>query len=151
MKVMERSACDNEYLHRDFHGALAYAISYLEGRYGEQGIREYLEQTAQNAYLPLIEAVKKDGLAAIESHYRKIFDIEGGKVEFVKEGNYLTLTVIECPALCHLKKSGQLYSDKFCMTTVVVNETVCRLAGIETDCQYNTEKGCCVQRFWRPL
>jgi len=151
MKVMERSASDNEYLHRDFHGALAYAISYLDRRYGEQGIREYLEQTARNAYLPLIEAVKKDGLTAIESHFRKIFDIEGGEIEIINDGNYLKLTVKKCPAICHLKKTGQLYSDKFCLTTVVVNETVCRQAGIETECEYNIEKGCCVQRFWRPL
>jgi len=151
MKVMERSASDNQYLHKDFHGALAYAICYLDRRYGEQGIREYLEQTAINAYKPLIEAVRKDGLAAIESHFKKIFEIEGGKFKLTNEGDYLTLTVSECPAVCHLKKTNQLYSDKFCLTTVVVNETVCRLAGIETDCQYNTEKGCCEQRFWRAI
>ncbi len=43
-QVMRREASDNEYLHRDFHGALSAAIEYLDRRYGEEAVRSYLRE-----------------------------------------------------------------------------------------------------------
>lgn len=149
MKILERTASDNQYLHKDFHGALAYAISYLDNHFGSEAIKEYLQQTARNAFSPLIESVKKDGLAALKKHYQDIFELEEGDFEISLEKNYLTITVNSCPAICHLRKTDMLYTNKFCLTTVIVNETISQEAGLEFDCEYNTSKGRCVQRFWR--
>ena len=84
-KVLDCKASDNAYLHKDFHGAMSYAISYLDAHYGDAGIKEYLEQVAKNAYSPLIEAVKQEGLSAIEKHLRKIFELEQGVFKIEKE------------------------------------------------------------------
>ena len=43
-QVMERRAFDNEYLHKDFHGALSAGIEYLHSHYGPQAVRDYLGQ-----------------------------------------------------------------------------------------------------------
>ena len=45
-EIMNRTACDNAYLHKDFHGALSSALFYLEGMYGADAVREYLRQFA---------------------------------------------------------------------------------------------------------
>ncbi len=34
IKVLNCKASDNEYLHKDFHGALCYGIKYLDDVYG---------------------------------------------------------------------------------------------------------------------
>ena len=41
---MRRTASDNVYLHKDFHGALSAGIEYLHQRYGEDAVREYLRR-----------------------------------------------------------------------------------------------------------
>ena len=38
IKVIDRKASDNEYMHEDFHGALCYAIKYLDDNYGQNAI-----------------------------------------------------------------------------------------------------------------
>ena len=45
------------------------------------------------------------------------------------EGEVLVLTVERCPAIAHLKRREQLFTDRYCETTVVVNEAVCQQAG----------------------
>ena len=36
MCILEQKASDNQYLHKDFHGALCYAIKYLDDNFGEE-------------------------------------------------------------------------------------------------------------------
>ena len=47
------------------------------------------------------------------------------------------------------KKHGYFYTDRFCLTTVVVNETICEGAGYKCSCDYKQGEGKCVQRFWK--
>ena len=38
-EYIKRNAADNEYLHKDFHGALSAGIEYLHRNYSAQAVR----------------------------------------------------------------------------------------------------------------
>ena len=147
-QVLDCKASDHEYLHKDFHGALCYSIRYLDEHYGQDATREYLQQVGRTYFAPLTEALKKGGLSALEKHWRDVFGQEGGKFSLDYQDGKLILEVQECPAVAHLLKKGQLFTDRFCETTVVVNETICQQAGYRCSCEYEPGQGKCVQRFW---
>ena len=149
VKVLDCRASDNPYLHKDFHGALCYIIGYLDDNFGPEATVEYLEQVARTYYAPLAEELEKSGLAALERHWRKIFQIEGGEFSLRYEDGRLVLTVSVCPAIAHLKEHDWLFTERFCETTAVVNASICRAAGYECSCRYEPGRGKCVQKFWK--
>ena len=65
---MTRSASDNAYLHKDFHGALSGGIEYLHSRYGDEAVREYLRQFTLSYFAPLRRQLQQRGLAALAEH-----------------------------------------------------------------------------------
>ena len=148
-KVLDRKASDNEYLHKDFHGALCYAIKYLDDNFGVDAVREYLQQVGQTYFALLTQQLKKEGLTALEKHWQKIFSQEQGDYSIQYEDKTLVLAVSQCPAVYHMKKHGYFYTDRFCLTTVAVNETVCEGAGYKCSCDYKQGEGKCIQRFWK--
>ncbi len=149
IKVIDCKQSDNEYLHKDFHGALCYAIKYLDDNFGEKATEEYLVQVGKTYFKPLSEKLKKDGLKALEDHWQYIFQKENGKFRLHYEGDKLVLEVDQCPAIAHLKEKNMLYTERYCQTTVVVNKTICQQAGYQCSCEYQLGKGKCVQKFWR--
>lgn len=148
-KALDCKASDNEYLHKDFHGALCYSIKYLDDNYGQEATREYLEQVGRTYYRPLSEKMEREGLSALENHLRDIFSTEGGEFDLRYENETLVLEVSRCPAILHLKKINQLFTQRYCETTVVVNQTICDGAGFECSCEYESGAGKCVQKFWK--
>ena len=149
LHILDQKASDNEYLHKDFHGALCYAIKYLDDNFGEEVTNAYLIQVGERAYLPLISRLKQDDLSALAEHWREIFTNEGGEFSLYFEDGILVLVVTDCPAIRHLKKSNQFFTTRFCETTVVVNHTICKKAGYNCTCDYEPGQGKCVQKFWR--
>lgn len=149
IKTLDCKATDHEYLHKDFHGALCYAIDYLDKTYGPDATTEFLQQLGKTFYAPLIAALKQQGLSALEKHYRDIFTKEAGKFNLNYDGDVLILTVNECPAVSHLKKRNLFFTERFCETTVVVNQTICSRAGYRCSCKYDSGLGRCVQKFWK--
>jgi hypothetical protein len=149
IKVLDCKATDHEYLHKDFHGALCYAIAYLDKTYGPEATTEYLQQVGRSFYAPLSTKLKKQGLSVLEQHYRDIFTKEGGKFSLSYDNGTLVLTVDECPAIAHLKKRNHFFTERFCETTVVVNQTICTQAGYRCSCKYQPGAGRCVQKFWK--
>ena len=149
LKVLDCKASDNEYLHMDFHGALCYSIKYLDDKFGAKSTKEYLQQVGRTYFAPLSDALKKDGLLALEKHFKNIFTKEGGKFSLSYQGDTLVLKVDKCPAIAHLKEKNQLYTQRYCETTVIVNETICQEAGYECSCEYVPGEGECVQKFWK--
>jgi hypothetical protein len=147
-RVMEQKAGDHEYLHQDFHGALAYAIQYLDERFGPQATTEYLYQVADTCYAPLTALLQKQGLVALESHFA-IYSREQGRFSVRYDEETLVLEVQECPAIIHLKNTGQLFTERYCESTVVVMDGVCRNAGYCCSCTYEPGQGRCVQKFWK--
>jgi len=74
IKVIDCRQSDNEYLHKNFHGALCYAIKYLDTIFCEQATEDYLVQVGKTYFTPLSEKLKKEGLTALEDHWRRIFN-----------------------------------------------------------------------------
>ena len=149
IRILELNRKDNEYLHKDFHGALCYAIKYLDQTYGQDATAEYLKQVGRETFSPLIAALKKEGLIALERHFKRIFELENGDAEFKREDNCLVINVSKCPAIAHLKSTGQLFTDRYCETTVNVNLAICQAAEYQCSCEYKPGIGKCVQKFWK--
>ncbi|MFB3902404.1 MAG: hypothetical protein ACE15E_03040 [Acidobacteriota bacterium] len=147
LKVLDLRGSEHEYLHKDFHGALCYAIRYLDEKFGLEATDEYLRQVGRNNYKPLIAALKAEGLIALERHWRTILGQEGRKFRMSREGDELVLFVDACPAIEHMKKTGQTVTKRYCQTTVSVNEAICEAAGFKSSCEYEPGEGRCVQRF----
>lgn len=148
--VMNRRAADNEYLHKDFHGAMSYAIEYLSTTFGPEAVREYLTKFAKSYYAPLTAMLNERGLMALKEHFERIYSIEGGDVEISLNGNELTVKVNKCPAVSHLRDNGRFVSGLFHETTAAVNEAICdgtpfaaKLIG------YDLADGSGVQMFYR--
>lgn len=149
VKVLDCNRTDNEYLHKDFHGALCYAIKYLDDHYGHHATEEYLEQVGKTYFAPLAEKLKTTGLKALENHWQHIFQKEQGQFRLFYENDCLVLEVDCCPAIAHLKKKAMFFTERYCQTTVVVNKTICRRADYQCSCEYKPGEGKCVQRFWK--
>lgn len=148
-KILDCKQSENEYLHMDFHGALCYAIKYLDDNFGEQATEEYLAQVGKTYFKPLSESLKKYGLTALETHWQSLFQKEGGEIKMYYQDDQLVLEVDQCPAVAHLKKIGMFFTERYCQSTVVVNRTICREAGYRCSCEYQSGEGKCMQKFWR--
>ena len=149
-QVMQRSAADNAYMHKDFHGALSTGLIYLEQRYGADAVREYLWQFATSFYAPLTEDVKQRGLVALKEHFERIYQLEGGEFTIMMSPDAMTLQVEACPAVMHIRKIGQTVAPLFNETTRTVNEAIC--AGtpyIAELLAYDNETGRSTVRFFR--
>ena len=147
---MRRKAADNEYLHKDFHGALSAGIDYLERNYGEQAVRDYLRQFATSFYAPVTEAINQRGLVAFREYLAIVYEKEGGKVRFDLSEDELTVHVEACPAVMHMRKHGYPVARLFHETTKTVNEAICEGTPFAAELlEYDRETGCSVQRFKR--
>jgi hypothetical protein len=149
-KVMSRKAADNEYLHKDFHGAMSCALEYLEKNYGEEAVREYLKKFTRSFYAPLIKDLKERGLTAIKEHSEKIYRIEGGDIEIIFKDNELILNVHKCPVVTYLREKDMKIAPLFYETTKTVNETLCEDTLFKTEfINYDYKTGGNIQKFTR--
>lgn len=149
-EVMERRASDNEYLHRDFHGALSSALIYLEERFGQDAVREYLREFARAYYAPLREELLARGLPAIAERLRRVYEIEGGEARLTLTGDELIVEVAACPAVAHMRARGYAVSPMWRETIRSVNEGIC--AGTPWDFEllhYCEQTGASRGRFLR--
>jgi hypothetical protein len=149
-KVMERSASDNAYMHKDFHGTLDIGITYIRTKYGDQAVREYLKQFAKAYFAPLKADLNKRGLIALKEHFEEIYKIEGGNTEISLTDNELRIKVDACPAVMHLHEMDIPVDPLFYETTKTVNEEICEGTPFAAEyVEYDKEKGACLQRFYR--
>ncbi len=149
-EVMRRTALDNAYLHKDFHGALSEGIEYIHRHYGPGAVRDYLRQFAADFYAPLTEAVKERGLVAMKEHIEKIYAMEGGEININFDDSEMTVEVKTCPAVSHMRKEGYMVAELFYETTKTVNEAICEGTGFTAELvEYDHRTGRSVQRFSR--
>ena len=147
---MRRSAGENDYLHRDFHGALSVGIKYVHEHYGEDAVRAYLWQFARAFYAPLTDALRCRGLAALEEHYRRVYDLEGGDVRFDRSDDRLRIEVPACPAVTHMRAQGYPVARLFRETIATVATAVCHGTDFDAELlEYDDETGRSVCRFFR--
>ncbi|OPZ83152.1 MAG: hypothetical protein BWY76_02410 [bacterium ADurb.Bin429] len=124
-RVMTRSAADNAYLHKDFHGALSAAIAYLHERYGANAVRDYLRQFAAAYYAPLTDAINQRGLTALREHLARVYTIEEQEVAITGTDDELWLDVPRCPAVAHMRELGYPIAELFYETSRTVYQTIC--------------------------
>ncbi len=134
-------------VHKDFHGALSFALGYLDGHFGADAREEFLAGLARSVYRPLVDDLRLRGLRALREHWEAIFQLEGGEVEFEEGEGELVLRVHRCPAIAHMRQAGYPIAPCFCEHTRIVNAAVCEAAGYSASVEYDQEAGRCVQRF----
>ena len=149
-EIITRKASDNPYFHKDFHIALNYGIDYLHKKYGEEAVREYLEQFAGVYYFPLKKTIKENGLRAIREHYEKIYEIEGAEYDTSFSHDELTIHLFASPAVLHMKMSGHPVSPLFHETITTVNKEICNNTPFECEVlEYKHETGAYRLHFFR--
>lgn len=148
--TMRRTAADNPYLHKDFHGALSAGIEYLHDQYGEEAVRDYLRQFTRAYYAPLKQALKDRGLVALREHFERTYALEGGEVRFSGSPEELIVEVAACPAVMHMRERGYPVARLFSETTRTVGEALCEGTPFAAQLlEYDPETGRSVQRFYR--
>ena len=94
--------------------------------------------------------MQQRGPVALKERYEHIYKIEDGDVAFDLTGDELTIQVPACPAVMHMRKSGQPASPLFYETTKTVNETICTDTPFMAELlAYDQQTGHSVVRFAR--
>ena len=149
-EVMRRQASDNEYLHKDFHGAMSVGIDYLEENYGPDAVTDYLQTFARTFYAPLTKALGERGLVALKEHFERIYALECADVDVTMTDDELVIRVSACPAVTHMRKQGRKPARLFHETTRTVNSAICEGTPFAAELlDYDPETGSGVQRFYR--
>ena len=149
-ETITRRAADNEYLHKDFHGALSVGLEYLENNYGEPAVREFLHRFAATFHAPLTEALNRRGLIALKEYFAKLYDLEGGNVRITLSEDELSIEVDACPAVAHMREQGYTVARLFGETTRTVNEAICQSTPFAAQLvEYDEQTGRSIQRFYR--
>ena len=149
-RIMSRKASDNEYLHRDFHGALSAGIEYLHTNYGEEAVRDYLRDFTRKYYAPLKRAIRQRGLAPLKKHFETMYTRERARFRVRLTRDELVVTVAACPAMAHMKRRGYPVARLFHETTRTVNEALCEGTPFKAELtEYDPVTGRSVQRFFR--
>ncbi len=149
-EVMRRRAADNEYLHKDFHGALSAGIQYVQDRYGTDAVREFLRQFTLAHYAPLRRELMERGLPALKEHFERIYASEGAPVETSLTEDELVIRVQACPAVTHMREHGYHVADMFAETTRTVNKALCEGTPFLAETRdYDQQTGACVMTFRR--
>lgn len=149
-EVIRRTASDNRYLHKDFHGALSVGLEYVEHHFGEEAVREYLRQFARAFYAPLGADLKRRGLVALKEHFAEVYEKEGGDVRITLSEEELRIEVRACPAVVHMREHGYSVARLFFETTRTVNETICEGTPYTAELlDYDDQTGRSIQCFRR--
>jgi len=149
-EIMRRKASDNEYLHKDFHGAMSNGIQFIHEKYGAEAVRAYLRQFVEAYYAPLKSEIKRCGLAALKDHFEKIYRLEGGVFHLSCSDDELRLEVEACPAVTHMRRHGQKIAELFYETTKTVNEALCAGTPFAAELvRYDEADVHSIQRFYR--
>ena len=76
MLVMERTASDNKYLHRDFHISTDNGIEYVGNKYGDGGVIDFLSRFSNSYFQLLVNDYKEKGLVVIKDYIENIYKTE---------------------------------------------------------------------------
>ena len=149
-ETITRRASDNEYLHKDFHGALSCGIDYLDEHFGEEAVRRYLRDFTHAFYAPLRKDLERRGLPALKDYFEALYRTEQGDVTFESGPDELVIRVAACPAVTHMREHGYPVARLFHETTRTVNEALCDGTAYAAELvEYDPETGRSIQRFFR--
>lgn len=149
-KVFDIKPSDNKYLHRDFHLSGDRCLRYCGEKYGDNGVREFLRGFTGVYFGPLIEEIKANGLAVLEKHIRRIYEIEEAPEVLhtaLAEGT-LTVTVDRSPVIAYMRSLNQKPSKYYIEETRTVNEEIADESGYGFLLDYYNDDGGCRYRFF---
>lgn len=139
-------------VHKDFHGIMNYLISFIRNNHGEEHLESFFKKSASYIYKPLIDRVKKNGLMEIKKHLERTFTSEDGKFDLKFDNDRITFIVKKCPAIFFMKDKKMETDKDFCKySTEIVNKTIAQECDCNFKVDYDIEKGCCIQEFWKEL
>ncbi len=149
-EVVTRRANDNQYLHKDFHGALSVGLDYIAQRFGKDAVRDYLRQFARAYYAPLTDELGQRGLIALKEHFEQVYRVEGAEPRISLTDDDLFLELETCPAVMHMRKEGYPVSPLFFETVRTVNEAICEGTAFDAELlDYDGATGHSIQHFFR--
>ncbi|MBN1181165.1 MAG: neutral/alkaline non-lysosomal ceramidase N-terminal domain-containing protein [Bacteroidales bacterium] len=150
VKVVERKASDNKYLHKDFHIALNLLMIYIYNHFGQDALINYLKQYSRAYYKPLNQKLKVGDIQALVNYFKDIYEKEEWPVKIISGENSVEITQDTCPAISHiLQKSGKT-CPFYWETYNTVYKTICENTPFEyTLIYFNEHTGACKQLFIR--
>lgn len=152
IKVMNKRASDNKYLHRDFHISGDNGLRYVGEKYGDNGVKEYLRRFAAAYYSPLVDSIRNNGLCALKEHIENTYKIEEAEevLKTTLTQEELLVEIDHCPAIAYMKSIGYSPSKWYIEETRTVNETIADNADLGFELiSYDTETGKAAYRFFR--
>lgn len=150
MKIVDRRASDNKYLHRDFHISMNMLMEYIRDQYGSAALTEYLVQFSKEFNSLRIEQLKEGSLEGLREYFIDVYDKEEWPVSIELENDVLTITQKACPGIAHLISKGYEPVEQYIETYTTVYETLCGGTPYEYIMEnYDPKTGACCQRFQR--
>ncbi len=132
----------------DFYFAINATFRFILEKRGVSGWIAYLRDMATAYYRPVWTAWREEGLPAVAAYLQAAFDAEPqAKFKIAETKETVTLHVIECPALKHLKSSGREIVAEFCQHCYHQCGTMASNAGLHM--RLRGGNGSCTQTFSR--
>lgn len=150
MKVIERKASDNKYLHKDFHISMNMLMKYICDEFGPRALTEYLEQFSMEFHSLNNECLKKGKLECLLAYFKDVYKKEEWPADIELCDDILTISQNACPGINYLRQNGHEPIEHYVQTYTTVYETMCKNTPYEYFMEnFNNETGACVQRFQR--
>jgi len=133
-----------KYLHREFHMSMNRGVKYVQEHYGEDGLREYLNQFTDAFHVPTIRDIQNRGLDAVSDYLTWLYRTEEASdaLSMVRSDRELAVTVRYCPAVRYLQAGGNEIFDTFGKCTEYVYARLAEVTGLGfTMGSYDDETG----------
>jgi len=130
----------------DFYFAINATFRWIYDNWGEEGLMDYWQALGREHFADVTERFRQGGMEAVREYWQAFFDEEpGGDVAVERNGDTVTITVRNCPAIKHLRAHGREIMPLYCRHCQVVSEAMCEGAGIQVKVEGGG--GSCVQTF----
>lgn len=150
-EVMDMTAEDNKYLHRDFHLSGDFALEYCGRKYGDNGVREFLYSFAQLNYASVIEDCKMRGMVAIKEKLEQVYETEEASEVLHTEltEDELIVTIDKSPVITYMASLNQKPSKYYIEETRTVYGAIADGCDLGFELVYYNEDGGCQFRFFK--
>lgn len=130
----------------DFYFAINATFVHILQRFGEEGLHSYWQGLGQRYQEPVWRRWASGGLPSVADYWEEFFRHEPAAVaEVTRSENAVTLNVVTCPAITHLRKHGREILPQFCQHCSVMGDAAAESAGLQVSVVGGN--GTCVQTF----
>ena len=141
-----------KYLHRDFHLLGDNALVYCGEKYGEAGVRDFLDSYTRGFFSPVIEKIKKEGLSAIRDWLINLYEIEEASelITYELTDNTLSVKIERSPVIDYMKTLGKEPSKYYAEETRTVYASLADASGFGFSLdEYDEKTGKASYRFFK--